>query len=198
MIVSMACLRANIFKIPIPSAKPRQPEFREKIAAQAATFKMKDFVPDEAAAKEIEADVQKNAGDEEEKKEEKKEEEEEPKVSVDEIENLKKKFNGIFEDLGKPKAFDDIVKAEEFEKDQDSNFHIDFMHALGNCRSLNYKLEPMEWIQVKLKAGRIVPAMATTTSAIAGLQALELVKVIKDVKKEDFRSSFLNLAVPFY
>lgn len=53
MIVSMACLRANIFKIPIPSAKPRQPEFREKIAAQAATFKMKDFVPDEAAAKEI-------------------------------------------------------------------------------------------------------------------------------------------------
>lgn len=40
--------------------------------------------------------------------------------------------------------------------------------------------------------------MATTTSAIAGLQALELVKVIKDVRKEDFRSSFLNLAVPFY
>ena len=91
-----------------------------------------------------------------------------------------------------------MVKAEEFEKDQDSNFHIDFMHALGNCRSLNYKLEPMEWLQVKLKAGRIVPAMATTTSAIAGLQALELVKVLKGVRKEDFRSSFLNLAVPFY
>lgn len=36
-------------------------------------------------------------------------------------------------------------------------------------RSTNYKLEPMEWLQVKLKAGRIVPALATTTAAIAGL-----------------------------
>lgn len=36
-------------------------------------------------------------------------------------------------------------------------------------RSANYKLEAMEWIQVKLKAGRIVPALATTTASIAAL-----------------------------
>jgi hypothetical protein len=88
------------------------------------------------------------------------------------------------------------MKSEEFEKDEDANYHIDFMAALGNCRAINYKLEPMDWIQVKLKAGRIVPAMATTTAAIAGLQALELVKVVQGARKEDYRNAFLNLAVP--
>lgn len=68
---------------------------------------------------------------------------------------------------------------------------------MANCRSLNYKLDPMDWINVKLKAGRIVPALATTTASIAGLQTLELVKVVKNLKKDQFRNIFLNLAVPF-
>jgi len=62
-----------------------------------------------------------------------------------------------------------VLCPEEFEKDEDSNGHIDFIYAMANCRSSNYKLVPMDWITVKLKAGRIVPALATTTAAIAGL-----------------------------
>lgn len=62
-----------------------------------------------------------------------------------------------------------FLKPEEFEKDDDTNYHIDFMCAMGNCRAENYKLGKMDWLQVKLKAGRIVPAMATTTASIAGL-----------------------------
>ena len=89
-----------------------------------------------------------------------------------------------------------MIKAEEFEKDDDANYHIDFMYSMGNCRATCYKLEPMEWITVKLKAGRIVPALATTTASISGLQALELIKVLKDCKKDDFKNIFLNLAVP--
>lgn len=54
----------------------------------------------------------------------------------------------------------------------------------------------MDWLSVKLKAGRIVPALATTTAAIAGLQTLELVKLIKNLKKDQHRNFFLNLAVP--
>jgi hypothetical protein len=67
---------------------------------------------------------------------------------------------------------------------------------LGNCRAINYKLDHMDWITVKLKAGRIVPALATTTAAVAGLQTLELVKLLKGCKKVDHRNVFLNLAVP--
>lgn len=168
---------------------------------------MPAFKADEAAAKEIQANVDK--GDEKDKeKEEKKDEEKkeaedvEPEVSVDEVEQLKKKYAEIYEQVGKKdkdkKYEDTVIAGEEFEKDEDSNFHIDFMAAMGNCRALNYKLEPMDWIQVKLKAGRIVPAMATTTAAIAGLQALELIKVVKECKKVDYRNAFLNLAAPFY
>ncbi len=90
----------------------------------------------------------------------------------------------------------ELLVPEQFEKDNDQNFHIDFIHAMANCRSGNYKLDPMDWITVKLKAGRIVPALATTTAAVAGLQTLELVKLIKNCKKADHRNVFLNLAVP--
>lgn len=89
-----------------------------------------------------------------------------------------------------------LVRSDEFEKDNDANFHIDFMYAMGNCRASCYKLEPMDWITVKLKAGRIVPALATTTASISGLQTLELVKILKGCAKTDHRNIFMNLAVP--
>jgi hypothetical protein len=148
--------------------------------------------------KEVEKTEDKDKKDE---KEEEKKEEEEEQPSVDETTELKAKFQTIYDDIvknkPKDKSFEEFfMKSEEFEKDEDANYHIDFMAALGNCRAINYKLEPMDWIQVKLKAGRIVPAMATTTAAIAGLQALELVKVVQGARKEDYRNAFLNLAVP--
>ena len=35
---------------------------------------------------------------------------------------------------------DFAIKAEEFEKDDDANGHIDFIYAAANLRALNYKL----------------------------------------------------------
>lgn len=87
-------------------------------------------------------------------------------------------------------------KAEEFEKDEDQNGHIDLIYSMANLRSSNYKLDPMDWINVKLKAGRIMPALSTTTSCIAALQTIELVKYIKGCTLEEMRNAFINLAVP--
>ena len=63
---------------------------------------------------------------------------------------------------------------------------------------MNYGLKEMDWLTVKLKAGRIVPALATTTAAIAGLQTIELLKILKleEIKLENFKNTYLNLAVP--
>jgi len=52
-IAAMACLRASIFFIEIPSKQPRSDEFRMEVAESATFFKPKAFVADDAKAKEI-------------------------------------------------------------------------------------------------------------------------------------------------
>jgi len=83
-----------------------------------------------------------------------------------------------------------------FEKDIDENFHVDFIYSISNLWASNYQLDSMDWITTKIKAGKIIPALATTTAAVAGLQTIELIKIIKQSKLVDFRSSNINLAVP--
>jgi hypothetical protein len=88
------------------------------------------------------------------------------------------------------------LQIEEFEKDNDDNFHVDFIHAMTNVRATNYKLDEMDWITVKIKAGKIIPALATTTAAIAALQTIEVIRYLKESKIEDYKWTFLNLSVP--
>jgi hypothetical protein len=54
----------------------------------------------------------------------------------------------------------------------------------------------MDWMTTKLKAGRITPALSTTTSCVAALQTIELIKYLKKCKLDKMRNTFINLAVP--
>jgi hypothetical protein len=92
----------------------------------------------------------------------------------------------------------EICCVSEFEKDVDDNFHIDFIHSFANLRAKNYRLEPMDWITVKIKAGKIVPALATTTACISALQTIEMCKILqKNYKPSSMKNAFLSLALPF-
>ena len=86
---------------------------------------------------------------------------------------------------------------QEFEKDDDSNWHINWITAASNLRASNYNIPGATKQQTKGIAGRIIPAIATTTAAVSGLILLEMLKYLNGFKQVDlYRSTFINLAEP--
>uniref|UniRef100_A0A3Q1J9V8 Ubiquitin-like modifier-activating enzyme 6 n=1 Tax=Anabas testudineus TaxID=64144 RepID=A0A3Q1J9V8_ANATE len=84
----------------------------------------------------------------------------------------------------------------QFEKDDDSNGHVDFVTSASALRARMYSIEPADRLKTKRIAGKIIPAIATATAAVAGLVALELIKVTGGYRFEAFKNCFFNLAIP--
>lgn len=59
-----------------------------------------------------------------------------------------------------------------------------------------YGIETGDRLKIKKIAGRIVPAIATTTAAVSGLVTIELIKVLHKAPLEQLKNCFLNLALP--
>jgi ubiquitin-activating enzyme E1 len=87
----------------------------------------------------------------------------------------------------------------EFDKDIDD--HMLFVTACSNLRALNYSIPTEDTHRSRAIAGRIIPAIATTTALVTGLICLELYKIIGTPRKEltidAFKNGFINLATPF-
>lgn len=92
----------------------------------------------------------------------------------------------------------------EFEKDDDSNYHIKFIQSASNLRAINYGIDPVSFNESKSIAGRIIPAVVTTTSMVSALITLELLKYCyqlseeNDAQLDNYRSTFVNLATNIF
>lgn len=52
------------------------------------------------------------------------------------------------------------------------------MAATANLRARNYKITEVDRFKIKMIAGKIIPAIATTTAMVVGAVGLELLKLI--------------------
>ncbi|KAK6059865.1 ubiquitin-activating enzyme E1 [Cooperia oncophora] len=68
------------------------------------------------------------------------------------------------------------LKPIDFEKDDDTNHHMEMITAASNLRAENYNIQPADRMKTKQIAGRIIPAIATTTATVAGLVCVEFYK----------------------
>mmetsp|Transcript_96863 Transcript_96863/g.151397 ORF Transcript_96863/g.151397 Transcript_96863/m.151397 type:complete len:374 (-) Transcript_96863:51-1172(-) len=116
-----------------------------------------------------------------------------PKVSEDTVNQIKTEL--YKEDPSKLQK----MNAHDFEKDDDTNFHVDFLTCGTNMRSFNYDIKLSDRATVKVTAGKIIPALATTTAMVCGLVDNEFLKLAmglhnKENAIDNFYSCNINLA----
>ena len=87
------------------------------------------------------------------------------------------------------------IKEEILDKDTDSKGHIDFIYSCSIIRAKNYNIQEVDKQKVKMIAGRIVPALSTTTAAITGMVCLQIYTLLQTDKINLFKNCYMNLAV---
>lgn len=176
-VMAASILRAETFGIPIPDWVKHPKKFAEAVdKVMVPDFQPKNdakIVTDEKATSLSSASIDDSAV----------------------INELIKKLEQCYKNL--PPGFK--MKPIQFEKDDDTNFHMDLIAGLANMRARNYSIPEVDKLKAKFIAGRIIPAIATSTAMATGLVCLDLYKVLAGGHKlEDYRNTFANLASPFF
>ena len=160
-------------------------EYLKKIISE---IKIKEFVP-------IPVDKSVNNRydfkNEEEKKKNKEERKKRFMLSMKELKNLKNEANKLNFTENDSK----LIKIEDFDKDDDC--HMDFIFSSSNLRAENYNIKTCDKHKIKIIAGKIIPAIASTTAAIVGMVALQIYTFKQTENIYYFRNCAFNFGINY-
>jgi ubiquitin-activating enzyme E1 len=125
---------------------------------------------------------------------------EEEKNTTSPMDSADSEADEIWNALPKPSELAGY-KLNPIDFDKDIDDHMLFVTACSNLRALNYSIPTEDTHRSRAIAGRIIPAIATTTALVTGLICMELYKIVgtprKELTTEAFKNGFVNLAIPF-
>jgi hypothetical protein len=84
----------------------------------------------------------------------------------------------------------------EFDKDVDAQMRV--VAAVSNLRARNYSIPEADLHTSRGIAGKITPAIATTTAMVTAAICVELYKLLLDKPIDQLKNTFSNLALPLF
>ncbi|KAL2631033.1 hypothetical protein R1flu_015719 [Riccia fluitans] len=86
----------------------------------------------------------------------------------------------------------------DFQKDDERNFHAEFVATAASLRACNYGIPVSDKLQARFVGGKIIPGIITSTAVVGGLMCLELYKILQQKPLADHKHAYFNLAVPLF
>jgi ubiquitin-activating enzyme E1 len=113
------------------------------------------------------------------------------------MEDIDEQCNQLLADLPPISSLQDHgITSLDFDKDIDA--HMLVVSCVSNLRARNYSIPEADLHTSRGIAGKITPAIATTTALVTGAICLEIFKIIQNFPVEKLFNSFNNLALPMF
>ncbi|KAF1776352.1 Ubiquitin-activating enzyme E1, Cys active site [Phytophthora cactorum] len=113
------------------------------------------------------------------------------------LEDADAQCNFILKELPKP-ATPAGYRMQPIEFDKDDDSHMEVIVSVSNLRARSYKIPEEDMHKSRFIAGKIIPAIATTTALVTGLVCFEFLKVFQDKPLDHYKNGFVNLALPLF
>ena len=172
----------------------------EYIKKKCNSFIIKEFIPTKKPDKN--KNRYQNTKDDDETIEEKKIKKRKRREEIEKILKIQNDNLNTVKDIANkfdfPYDIANNIKIREFEKDDDTNEHIEFLYAASNLRANNFRIKNCDIYKVKMISGKITPAIATTTACIVGLVSLQLYTLMQSEDIDYLRECSFNLAFNNY